>query len=344
MTVTVLDSTDLTGILADAGVTLDQPTDKVVEDDPSKDAKTEVNTEKVDPQVDPDDVEGDDGLTPRQKKELTSSMQKAIGKKHRMQREAEEFAAAEYNQRRLAEQRAENLEKQLAALKQGSAPEKVENTAPVPPNRQNFATENDWVDAMIQYGVDKRLAEKAEEDRAAAQKREYDERIETAKGRILKAIELVPDFEEVIMGNDATLSPAIGTYLEESEMVAELTYHFAKNPDLLASLMKLSPHAQLVKIGKIESTLTPFGGSTQTEHDGKSSKEASNGKVPKTEPSTNTGIDLSKPRSKPAPVFAPLDGSGSAGASKDSKDMNIRESIEDFAKRNRVNLGSRKRH
>jgi len=275
---------------------------------------------------------------------LTKRMQRAVGKQHRKRMEAEEFAEAEYNQRHLAEQRAENLEKQLAALKQGSTPETVESTAPVPPLRQNFSSENDWVDAMIQYGVDKRLAEKAEEDRTAAQKREYDERIETAKGRIVKAIDLVPDFEETIMGNDSTLSPAIGTYLEESEMVAELTYYLAKNPDVLVSLLKLSPHTQLVKIGKIESTLTPFGGSTQTEHDSKSSKEASNGKVAKTEPSTNTGIDLSKPRSKPAPVFAPLDAGGNAAASKDSKDMNIRESIEDFAKRNRVNLGSRKRH
>lgn len=35
---------------------------------------------------------------------------------------------------------------------------------------------------------------------------------------------------------------------------------------------------------------------------------------------------------------------GSAGVTKDSKDMNIRESVEDFSKRNKVNLGKRKRH
>lgn len=344
MTIVTLDSNDTAGILADAGITLDAPT-------PTPEAKPEAvkTPEKADPapagaQEDPDDVEGEDGLTPRQKREMTATMQKTIGKKHRMQKEAEEYAAAQYNERKLAEQRATNLEQELAALRAKTAPEKSAPAAAEQPQRDNFANEAAYVDAMIQWGVDKRLAEKAEEDRVARAERTRNEVLAAAKGRIDRASEVVLDFAEVVGAVNTEVPPAVAGYMQKSEMFAELAYHLAKTPDLLVSLAKLPPDEQLVKIGKIESTLSPFEARKEPPHDDKSSDATPNGKAAKAEPSTDTGIDLSKPRSKPAPVFTPLEGSGSAGASKDSKDMNIRESIEDFAKRNRTNLNARKRH
>src|SRR5690349_13161998 len=69
----------------------------------AKEAPKEAAKEPVE---EPDDIEGDDGLTPRQKRELTLKMQAAIGKKHRALKDAEEFAADQYSERRLAEQRA----------------------------------------------------------------------------------------------------------------------------------------------------------------------------------------------------------------------------------------------
>jgi hypothetical protein len=338
MTITVLDSTDTAGILADAGVTLDPAPET-----PSSDVeKLEV---KPEPKTAPpeDDEEDSNGLTAAEREGLTERMQKTIGKQYRKRKEAEEFAAAQFNERRMLEQRAADLERENAELKAKTAPKVEQPAEPTEPKRENFANEAAYVDAMIKFGIDRRMAEIAEEDRKAAQRRAAEERLNTAKSRIMKAIEVQPDFEEVVMANDAVLSPEIGTYLEESEMVAELTYYFAKNPDVLASLEKLSPHSKLVKIGKIESTLTPFGQS-QAQNDSKSSTASSDGKAAKAAPSKDTDIDLSKPRSKPAPVITPLDTNGSAGNPKDSKDMDIQEAIEDYSKRNRTNLNARKRH
>lgn len=342
MTVVTLDSNDITGILADAGVTLDTPATASANAEAGKES-TEATKPAPAPE-DPDDVEGENGLTPREDRDLTEKTRKAVGKQHRLRREAEEFAASEYRERRLAEERATKFEREIAELKAQLAPAKETPKDAEQPQRQNFGSEEAYVDAMIQWGVDKRLAEKAQEDQEAREKREYQARIDTAATRIRSAIELVPDFEDVVGKSDLQLPAAIGTYLEESEMVAELSYYIAKNPDVLVSLSKLSPHSQLVKIGKIESTLTPFEPRKEAQHDDTSSQETSSGKVAKTAPSAEAGIDLSKPRSKAAPVITPLDGSGSAGVSKDSKDMNIRESIEDFAKRNKANFGARKRH
>lgn len=340
MTVTVLDSSNLPAILADAGVTLDEPE---VKETPNNEVAAEKPADKGSPgDEDPDDIEGDDGLTPRQKRDLTQTMQRAIGKKHRALKEAEEFAAAQYSERRLAEERAARFERELEAAKSARTPEKVEDTPPEKPQRHNFASEADYVDAMIQFGVDQRLAEKAEEDRQGRIKREREQILETAAGRINRAIELVPDFSDITGSIDTVVPPAVAGYMQKSEMFAELAYHLAKNQDLLVSLAKLPPDEQLVKIGKIESTLSPFEPSS-AQNDNPSSKKASNGQA-KPAPSAETDIDLSKPRGKAAPVITPLDAAGSAGASKDSRDMNIREAIEDFSKRQRVNLGIRKRH
>ncbi|MCA8018080.1 hypothetical protein [Burkholderia metallica] len=343
MTVTVLDSTDLPAILADAGVELEAaPAASDATNKPADDASDKAGLTDAEQHEDPDDVEGEDGLTPRQKRELTEKMQKAIGKKHRQRMEAEEFAAAQYSERKLAEERAARLERELAELRSKSAPQPAPK-APEKPQRENFQTEEEYVDAMIQFGVDQRLREKEEQDARARAEREREQLIEAAKGRIARALELVPDYAEVTGAVDLEVPPAIAGYMQKSDMFAELGYHLAKNPDLLLSLTKLPPDEQLVKIGKIESTLQPFEPKAAP-NDSKSSKEVPNGKASKPAPSADTGNIPSKPRGNAAPVITPLDAAGSAGATKDSKDMNIREAIEDFSKRNRVNLGMRKRH
>lgn len=344
MAVVTLDSNDIPGILADAGVPLDEAPAPEKPTNEAERPEAKASDRSANPV---EEEEDENGLTEAQRAELTAKMQKAIGKKHRALKEAEEFAAAQYSERQLAENRAKLLEEELAALRTKANPAPDAPKAPEKPKRENFTTEYEYVDAMIQYGVDERLRQKAEEDAAAAKEREVAERLETAKGRIVRAIELVPDFVEVVnsKAGDTILSPGISTYLEESEMVAELTYYLAKNPDVLVSLLKLSPHSQLVKIGKIESNLSPFEpkAAPEAQNDTASSKEAPNGQA-KPAPSANTDTSLSKPRGKAAPVITPLEGAGSAGISKDPKDMNIREHIEDFSKKNGLNLNARKRH
>jgi len=134
-------------------------------------------------------------------------------------------------------------------------------------------------------------------------------------------------------------------------MFAELGYHLAKHPDVLKSLGKLEPDEQLVTIGKIESTLTPFA-SVPAKEDTKdsdgatpSSKTAAstNGKRASPAPSEDTGTIPSRARDT-APVIRPLNGSGAAPADIDPRDMNIRETVADWQKRNHANFSLRKRH
>jgi hypothetical protein len=316
-------------------------------DPDTKDAKTETKPTEGET-TDPDDVEGDDGLTPRQRREFNANVVKRIAKKHREMKEAEEFAAAQYSEKRLAEQRAERAERELAELRGKAQPAQAAATEPAKPERAKFATDQEFLDAMIAWGVEEAMKKRAQEEAKQAAERRQAEIIETAKARIAKALQAVPDFAEVTGAADIEVPPVVAGYMQKSPMFAEIGYHLAKNPDVLRSLAKLEPDEQLVTIGKIESTLKPF----EVADPKSAAAKDSNGATPgKTAESTNgeqrsaadTGISPGRARDA-APVIRPLNGSGASPVEVDPRDMNIRETIADWQKRNHVNLSLRKRH
>jgi hypothetical protein len=328
-----------------------KPTDKPTTDARAGDKTSAAKVEGDDQ----DDVEGEDGLTPRQKREFSAQMLKSIGKKHREKLEAEEFAADQYNRARLAEQRAENLERQLEELRKQPAA-KVEE--PKEPRREDFETQEAYEDARIDWRAEQKFKQKQAEVAAQREQERQAEVIRAATERLQKAAELVPDFQEVTEAAELRVPGHIAGYMQESELFAELGYHFAKHPDVMEKLAKLSPAKALVEVGKIESTLKPFskdGAAT-------SSEKASNGTTPssKTESASQTaangnGAGPTQTESSPsaagpspksrAPVIRPLGSDSVSQVEKDPSQMTTREVIEKWKRDNpRTNLGLRKRH
>ena len=308
MTLTVIDSTDLAAQLADAGYEPPEPRIDPTKPDAKPDAKTETE--------DPDDVEGPDGLTPRQKKEMSTAMLKSIGKKHRQMKDAEDFAAAQLK-------RTQELERENLELK-GKIPQPKEI---VEPKREAFATEEEFVEAKIQYGVDQGIKKRDAE-------REEANRLERANKRLAEAKEIVPDFEAVTAAN-LNWPGAVAHYMRGSDMFAELGYHFAKNPAELTRIANLRPEQQLVAVGKIEATLSPFGA--------KASKDESSTRADvSASTSTDTGFSPSKARE--APVIKPLSSGEGQQFEPEVRDMNVREHIQAWQKEAKVDLRRRKRH
>lgn len=354
MTVTVLDSKDLITHLT----TGETPVPPGIAEDNARQASKEsgkangkapetaaVEPAKKETAAENDDLEGDDGLTPRQKRELSASMLKAIGKKHRQVKEAEEFAADQYNNRRLAEQRAQDLESRLAKLEQPAA--KVEELKePVEPQRVSFATDEAfqaaWVkfrDDLIDFKVEQKLQKKQTEEATQRAQEEHARVVSAAEARLKIAAELVPDFEETI-DTDLNVPGHIAAYMQRSPLFAELGYHFAKHPEVLAELRKLPPAEALVEVGVIKSTLRPF---SET-HPGTGKANGSEpSKTNGATPSTQTDASPSKPRGT-APVITPLSAGSTSQVDKPPEQMNTREMIVDWQKKNRVDLGRRKRH
>lgn len=339
MSLTVLDSKDLAGIIADANG--EAPETKAAEAKPAEkpadntENKAEAPDTAAAAEDDADDVEGDDGLTPRQKRELSAKMLKAIGKKHRLVKEAEEFAADQISKRREAEARAAEAEERARRLEAANKPAAKEQKEP---KREDFSTESEYIDARVQWGVDEGIR-KREAERITA------ERQASMQWQFSRAAELVPDFERTV-SKPMDWPEGVVEYLQESEMFAELGYHFGKNPDELKKLGEMSLTKRLVALGKIEVTLTPFGKPAQaTPKDGDKPSIAPDAKADKAPASTtDTGFTPSKARSDPAPVIRPLSSSDGASVETDPRERTTREEIAAFVKRKQSALTSRQRH
>lgn len=368
MTVTVLDSSDLVESVLTGKVPVPPG---IAEDNKAQAAKKAAAAEATDapretkgtapekptekaqaPPPDEDDIEGEDGITPRQKREFTKSMLSTIAKKHRAQREAEELATSEYNRGRMAEERAERLAAENAALKAQLQPKETvpESKAPV---RADFQSDAEYADALIDYRVDQKLAAKQAEDAKRAEAERQAQVLAQAGARLDAARELVPDFDEVTGAIALPVPPAIATHMQESDLFAELGYHFAKHPHLLEQLNAytagLKPGTDafvkgtirsLVELGKIESMLSPFAsGSTAAKVENGEKPSRSNGQAP----SEETGSSPSKPRVS-APVISPLNVSSSAQVGKPEEQMRSSEVITAWQRKNGVKLTARKRH
>lgn len=330
MAITVVDSNNLADIMTDAGIEPAADTtsaDKPGEKTSDKPANGETGkTETI--VVEPDDVEDDEGITPRQRREMTTNMLKAIGKKHRRIKEAEEFAADQVRKTTEAEERAADLDRRLKEAQAKIQPPKEV----VEPKREDFKTDEEFIDAKSDWKADQKLAQR-ELERAAEQRQA------SVQKQFQRAAELVPDFESTV-SKQLNYPGGIVAYMRESDMFAELGYHFAKNPADLEKLGNLPPVRQLVELGKIEARLQPFGSSDSSSKDG----DKPNGKASTAAPSTaDTGFSPSKARSD-APVIKPLTSGEGTQVEPDVREMNTRQMIEKFQRDQKVNLHARKRH
>lgn len=330
MTIVTVDNTDLAAVMADAGMEPEAETAvaETVKEKPTTEAKADAKTDaKTEEQDDPDDAEDEEGISKRQRQELSAKMLKAIGKKHRQVKEAEEFAAHQVREKQAAEARSADLERKLKELQPAKEPIKE-------PQRQDFKTDDEYIEARSDWKTEQKLAERE----AKREQAELDAGVER---RFKTAMEAVPDFKTVIEANPLAFPEHMRAYVRESDMSAEICYHFAKDPHALAKVVALHPVRQLVELGKIEAKLSPFGSSASSP---KADDKSDNGKADKAAPSTqDTGFRPSKARSD-APVIKPLSSSDGAQVEVDPEKMTTRQMIEDFQKTNKVNLSARKRH
>jgi hypothetical protein len=327
----------------DAGITITPPAD------PAKpiSEKTIAEPEKAEK---PDDTaEDENGLTAADRAELTAKHLRAIGRKHAKLKEAEELAKTESEGRRSAEERAEALRKELEDLK--AAAEKAKE--PVRPKRDSFETQEAYDEALLTYGraMDKFETEKKTAAERAQMEKARREAVEkAANDRIAHAREVVEDFDKVLRDADMNVPPHIASYMQESELFGELAYHFAKNPEDLERLAKLPTRSyrEVARLGvefeKIESKLQlfptakagksdPNGTQPSAKDNGESKTETSEAK-----PSTTA----TAPSRRPAPVITPLP--TGAGSGTESAPRTQKEYVQNFGKREGVNLYARKRH
>ena len=118
------------------------------------------------------------------------------------------------------------------------------------PSREQFATDDDWVEAVTDWKLEKR-------DRAANQQQQAQRQQSVASKTesIYAEAQKIPGFDREAF-DELPLTPAIASALIDSEVSAKLMAHLAANPEETERIAGLSPARQAAEIGKLELSIT----------------------------------------------------------------------------------------
>jgi len=197
--------------------------------------------------------------------EFSEQIRKKIGKKHRAMKEAQEaaaeaerFAEQQFNERKLAEKRADEAIARAKELEAKVTPpvKEPELKAPDIKDFTNEQGQTDWdkyTDAKSEYAAKKAVAEdraERQKEQEAAQKAAADAQW---RARLQVAETKYPDFLKVVGAADMFVPNAVLQYITESDHGADLTYYLAKHPEEAKEIAKLSPTKAVARVGKLES-------------------------------------------------------------------------------------------
>lgn len=278
------------------------------------------------------DAEGDpnEGLE-ADDKDLSETVRRKIGKKHRAMKEAQELAAENerlaetlYNQRTLADKRAEAAEARLAELEAQKQPPKAaepELKQPTPDDKdadgkflyRDASGQLDWdkyTDAKAEFkaeqAVKKERQRQADEKQAAIQAERQKVLIQGADDSRKRH----SDFDEVLSSVKGTPADQVPQYVldymhENAGFAGELAYYFAKNPEERERISNMSPRLGTAELGKLEEKLKS---------------------APKADKPTATVTSITRPErgGAPAPI-TPLNGEGVSGIQSDPSKMDFKQ-------------------
>ena len=202
--------------------------------------------------------------------DLAERAQQRIAKKHREMKQAdalakklraelddtEAFSKSQYQRAQAAEEEAARLRAELG---------KVQDQAPKPETGLVAPDVNDpkFKDDKGEFQL--KLYEKARDEYVKAQFREelkaeqaeaqWQAQVKAFEGRVAQAREAHEDFQEVVGAQDFNVLPYIQRFMVESDMGAELGYHFAKHPDDYQRIAALHPIRGSAELGKLEAKL-----------------------------------------------------------------------------------------
>ncbi len=289
----------------------DKPVDKPVEAKPEEHDEPLTDEEKT--------------LPEKAQKELQRA-KRAVNKKHAEMMEAREDAAAndrlaeqQYNERRLAEQRADAAEARLRELEGKAQTAPVEVLKPTiddknPDGTFKYRTADgnvNWdlyTDAKADFAADQKFKEREAKEADARAATEREASIARIKANADAVRKEHPDFDTVMKAVQGTESDRVPqfvlNYIFESENSAGVAYFLAKNPAESQRIAKLSPIRGIKELGKIEDSLVKPSPSAKE-------SPALQGATP-------------KPGAPPPPI-TPLSGSGNGAVNTDPAKMSYKE-------------------
>ncbi len=242
-------------ISADAGAEPAEP-DAQPQGDPSA---PEEETKPQDDKDDGEDQEGEDADRTDKPKDRKNGVQRRIDE---LVREREEERA---ERRRLAA----ILERTVSGGKADQSQVQKEPDAPKPPREEDYPDHAAFQEALLDYKVDLRLAERESRDRQTreTEQRQNEQAQASQEGqrRAAKMMETArakfADFDDVVIANKALeITPVMVDAMGlEEKHGHDVAYYLGKVPEEAARIAALPPAHQILEIGKLAAKIEAAG-------------------------------------------------------------------------------------
>lgn len=175
-----------------------------------------------------------------------------------------------------------DLKARLEKLEKGGKADEPEKKAePNPrPKRDTFASQEEYEDALLAWGVEK----KQNEDAAAAAKKNEKETLEqnlqNYRTQVEEAQDKYEDWDEVV-NQPLPMHQSVQLAIMEQENGAEVVYYLGRHPLYTKQLSEKSPLAAVMEIGRLSDRLLKADGSASRDTDRrKALSEKTKTKVP----------------------------------------------------------------
>ena len=187
---------------------------------------------------------------PDEKKKQT--IRERLSEINEKKKAAEAELAKEKEARAAAEKRATEAEERAKrAAEPPPAPE-----APKQPQRAEFATEEEYQDARVDYRVKIARTEERKAEAEARARTEGERVVQTYSERLRAVKAEITDYDQRIEPvKDMAIPPYIRDSIFESEVGPRLPLYFADHPEEARRIIALSPTAALRELGKIEAMI-----------------------------------------------------------------------------------------
>jgi hypothetical protein len=144
-------------------------------------------------------------------------------------------------------------------------PEKKEEiTVGTPPKREDFEDYDAYVDALVDYRTEVKLAKWQKSEAEKQGKTEYQQKIEGLLTKIDEGYKKYPDFEEVAKDPTVPITPLIRDILAEVDHPEDVAYYLGKNRAEAIKISRMTPFAAHKEILKIEAEVAKASPSPST--------------------------------------------------------------------------------
>lgn len=140
------------------------------------------------------------------------------------------------------------IERRKLKREQQQAVEQRRPAATDVPKREAFQTEQAYQDALIDHRVERKIAEREQQQHLVKTQTVFEDREDEARTKYA-------DYEKVVRDDDLRITPYMAETIMESNLGPDIAYHLGKNPKEADRIAGLSPLTQAREIGKIEASL-----------------------------------------------------------------------------------------